>query len=146
MRKGDSGIAQFLNVDLDIYSRQDLQPMVDRLGRKVMVLYAGRERRRFSAHLEVARVTRTADSTIRAFCTMVGALPRAERELWDRATVRSFSVGVQAGTAAGCTDFAIGAETIQSVSELGAEIVFTVYSAERAPRRRQAKAGPRAHK
>ena len=58
----------YLNVDLDIYAKCDLQPLVTALGKSVVVLYCGRMKRTHCAHLELARDTKTADSTIRRFC------------------------------------------------------------------------------
>ena len=80
--KKKSPDAQFLNVDLDVHSRYDLQPFVNGFGKKVIALYVGRERRRYSAHLELGGFQKpSADSTIRAFCTLIRALPKTEREL-----------------------------------------------------------------
>ena len=51
MRKAQT---RFLSVDLDIYSRSDLQPLLDALGRKVIVLHAGpvEGKRSYEAHVE----------------------------------------------------------------------------------------------
>ena len=128
--------AQFLNVDLDVYSRSDLQPFVDGFGKKVIALHVGREGRRYSAHLELAGFQKpSADSTIRAFCVLVRALPTTERELWNRAETREFSVGVQAAKQPFASDFRIEARTVKAVAELGAVIVLTVYGPEKAKRR-----------
>lgn len=125
--------AEFLNVDLDVYSRSDLQPLVDGFGKKVIDLYVGRERRGYSAHLELAGFqSSSANATIRAFCTLVRALPKTERELWNDARAREFSVGVQAGRQPFASDFRIEAQTIKAVAELGAAIVLTVYGSEMA--------------
>ena len=125
--------AKFLNVDLDIYSRSDLQPLVNSFGKKVIVLYAGRERGMYSAHIEIVGLPKlSADSTIRAFCALIRALPKTGRELWNRATTREFSVGLQAGQQP--CDFRIEAQTVRAVAELGAVIVLTVYGPERAKR------------
>jgi hypothetical protein len=129
-----SGTA-FLNVDLDIYSKGDLQPLLNSLARKVIVLYVGRDRRTYCAHLEVAKFAKTADSTIRKFCRLIQALPKRERDLWNRATIRSFSVGVQAGKQPISCDFPIQAKTVKAVSELAAQIVLTVYAPERSSER-----------
>lgn len=118
----------FLNVDLDIFSRRDLQPLVGRFGRKVHVLFVGRERGRFSAHIEVAKRITTADSTIRAFCRLICSLPEAERQIWDAAIVRSFSIGVQAEAGSPVRDFQVSQGTVTAVSNVGAEIVLTVYA------------------
>jgi len=130
--KKQGRVAQFLNVDLDVYSGSDLQPLVKSFGKKVITLYVGRERRRYSAHLELAAYQKnaSADSTIRAFCSLIRALPKAERELWNGAKTREFSIGVQAGKQPFACDFRIEAHTVKAVAELGAVIVLTVYGSE----------------
>jgi hypothetical protein len=128
----------FLNVDLDIYSKADLRSLVTALGKRVMVLYLGRIRRTHSAHLELAKITKTADATIRGFCSLIEALPKLERDLWNAAKVRDFNIGVQAGTQPHSTEFALAAATLKAAHELGARIVFTVYAPEH-PRKPVAK-------
>lgn len=125
---------QFLNVDLDIYSRSDLQLLVKSFGKKVIPLYVGRERGSYSAHLELIGQRLTADSTIRAFCALIRALPKTGRELWESAKTREFSVGVEAGQRPFACDFRIEAQTVKSVADLGATIVLTVYGPERPKR------------
>jgi|HubBroStandDraft_6_1064221.scaffolds.fasta_scaffold472669_2 hypothetical protein len=124
---------EFLNVDLDIYSKHDLQPLIERLGRKVHVLYVGRERGKYSAHLEVAKNTKTADSTLRAFCRLIEDLPKPERSLWNTAAVRSFSIGIQAGAEPYACDFTIRPATVQATSNVRAQIVLTIYAPETTP-------------
>lgn len=126
---------RFLNVDLDMYSKFDLQPIVDAFGRKARTLYVGRDRGRYCAHLEIEKTARTADSTIRAFCELIRTLPKAQRDLWDAANVRSFSVGIRAGKEPNPCDFIIRAETVTAVSELAAQIVLTIYAPERRRKR-----------
>src|SRR5258708_36458080 len=87
----------FLNVDLDIHSRSDLQPLVTALGKRIFTCYCGRVRRHYEAHLELNKhPIRDADSAIRALAALIQALPGPERELWDRAKLREFNIGVQA--------------------------------------------------
>lgn len=133
--------AKFLNVDLDIYSGSDLQPLVNGFGKKVIALHVGRERRRYSAHLELAAYQKnpSADSTIRAFCNLIRALPKTKRELWNGAKTREFSVGVQAGRRPFACDFRIEAQTVKALAELDALIVLTIYGSEMAKRRNVSK-------
>lgn len=123
-----SSATHFLNVDLDVYSTYDLRPLVISLGRRVVALYVGRDRRKYCAHLEVAKMTKSVDSTIRAFCKLIHALPKEKRDLWNRAALRSFSIGVQAGNQPTSCDFVIQAHTVKAVSEVAAQIVMTVYA------------------
>lgn len=125
----------FLNVDLDIYSKRDLQPLVTALGAKVIVLHAGRDRRTHRAHLELARPTKTADSTIRGFCALIEALPPVARDLWNAAKVRDFNIGVQTEMQPFSTQFALAPETLTATCGLGARIVFTVYAPENTRKR-----------
>jgi hypothetical protein len=123
----DSHVTHFLNVDLDIFSSSDLQPLLDALERKVCVLHAGRERRRHVAHLELGRRTKNADATIRGFCALIAALPPAARKVWDGARSRDFSIGVQAGRSPNSCDFIVEAKTVKAVADFGGRIVLTVY-------------------
>ena len=120
----------FLNVDLDLYSKSDLQPLITFLGRKVCLLHAGRYKRSYSAHLELARVTRNADAAIRRFCALVETFPRAERNHWNRAKVRDFNIGVQSAMQPHSYEIGLEEDTVKAVSQIHARIVFTVYAPE----------------
>ncbi len=127
VQNGRSAATHYRNVDLDIYSRHDLRPLIKGFGAKVHVLFVGRERGKYCAHLEIAQHPKTADSAIRAFCRLVEGLPEPERLLWNNATVRSFSIGIQAGTHPNPRDFTIRPRTVKAVSEVDAQIVLTIY-------------------
>jgi len=126
--RGNADETHFLNVDLDIYSKTDLQPLVSALGKKVIVLYVGRYRRTYSARLEVARLTKDVDSTIRAFCKVIESLPRTQRRRWNTATRREFNIGVQGGMQPRSHEILLAAATVKAVSEVDARIGFTVYA------------------
>lgn len=125
----DDNTTEFINVDLDLASRSDLQTLLTALGRKVHVLFAGRVGRKYEAHLELSANLRNhdADSVIRGFCKLIEAIPPTERQLWNGATQRDFSIGIQAGMEPHSADFAVSAGTVQRVAVLGARIVITVY-------------------
>ncbi len=120
----------FLNVDLDVRSASSLAPLVAALGKRVFVLYEGRDNRTYSAHLELARMTKTADATIRGFCGLIIKLPPSQRRLWNAAKVRDFSIGIQARAHPRSYDVVVEAETVRAVSELNARIVITTYAPE----------------
>lgn len=120
----------FLNVDLDISSRSDLAPLVVALGRKVIPLYVGREGRGYSAHLELARVPKDANTAIQRFTTLVRALPADARALWQTAATRDFNVGIQAALHPHAYTHALAPDTLSAAASLNARVVFTVYAAE----------------
>jgi hypothetical protein len=135
----------FLNVDLDIYSKSDLDPLVTALGKKVLVCYVGLDRRTYVAHIELASGNpKSADAAIRRFCVLIGALPKAARELWDTAKTREFNIGVQAATQPYSWEMALSCETVEAAAKLKARIGFTVYAPE-VPKKivRKKRASPR---
>ena len=120
----------FLNVDLDLFSRQNLQPLLSALGSKILILHAGRHGRTYRAHVELAGSPKSADAAIRRFAALIGALPKSERRLWDAATIRDFNIGVQAAMRPHSHEIPLAAKTIDIVSALKARIVITVYAAQ----------------
>ena len=130
-RRQDDGETRFLNVDLDIWSTQPLEPLVEAMGRRVMVLHVGQEGRRQGAHLELARSATgtTADQLIRGFIALVKQLPRTARASWNRANVRSFNVGVQSASRPFSFEVPLEARTLQAIASVNAQLVTTVYGA-----------------
>ena len=126
---------QFLNVDLDVWSRSPLGELVAALGKRVDVLYVGREKRRYFARLELTHhhSRKKADTVIRALAQLVANLPEAPRAIWDRAQSREFSIGIQAGYAPHAHELRIKPDTLEAVARLNARIVVTTYAARRSP-------------
>ena len=125
-------MTDFINVDLDIYSRSDLEPLVTALGERVDVLYVGRQRRTCAAHLELPFGFKpyNADAMIRRFAALIDSLPKAQRKLWDAAETREFDIGVQAAMQPFCYEMLLSAEAVDAVARLNARIRFTVYAPE----------------
>jgi hypothetical protein len=117
----------FLNVDLDIYSKSDLTPLVHALDAKVSVLFLGRENRLFSTHLELSSHRKNADETIRTLVRLVAALPPQARKLWNSAISRTFNIGIQSGEAPDCFELALSPVTLRQVSSVKGQIIVTVY-------------------
>jgi len=62
------------------------------------------------------------------FVGLIESLPSAERELWNKATIRDFNIGVQAGSR--LIHEIILAAAPEGRVDVGARIVFTVYAPE----------------
>jgi hypothetical protein len=124
----------FLNVDLDIRSRWDLQPLVEALGKKVMVLYVGRFKRTYQARLELfgSHLPRDTHSQrperfILDFCKLIQKLPPAAREFWDDAKTREFDVGIESGKPHKFYWFDLSPKALQAAVEVNAQIAVTIY-------------------
>ena len=123
----------FLNVDLEIISRTPLDPLVQTFGRKVDVLHVGPWGRRYGAHVEVAGsgYRANADRLIRRLVSLVNALPRSARRLWDTAESREFNVGIEAAAKSRTFELRLEPETLMAVAGVAGRIVVTVYAPER---------------
>jgi hypothetical protein len=117
----------FLNVDLDVYSRSNLEALVAALAQKTFALHVGREGNRYSAHFELTTLPKNADATIRGLAALISALPRSARRLWDGAKTREFNIGLQAASAGRPIELHIPPETIHEVASLGGQLAITVY-------------------
>ncbi len=90
---------QFLNVDLEVWSHQDLGPFAKAVESLGVVLYAGKVRRRFLASVEAnpARGMNSPERTMWALLKILKTLPPAARRLWRQADSRVFNVGYDGG-------------------------------------------------
>lgn len=124
------GATQFLNVDLDVWSKRPLEPFVTALGKHLYVHYVGREGTRHGAHVALARDSASADTTARALARLVEKLPKAARRLWDTASAREFNIGIQAGLTPHAHEVRLSPATLEVIARLTARVVVTTYSPE----------------
>ena len=138
----DNNETQFLNVDLDVWSRSPLDELVAAFGKRVFVLYVGREGRRYGAHVALVRysTSKKADTVIRALARLVADLPEAPRAIWDRAQSRELNIGIQAGHTPHAHELRIKPDTLEAVASLDARIVVTTYAAGRKRKKRNQRA------
>ncbi len=127
----DEEETHFLNVDVDVWSTTSLQPLVDALGKRVFVHYAGPEGKKQGAHFTLAKsYGKDADALIRRLATLITELPPAARKLWDHAVSREFNVGVQGGLTPRSHEIAVDGETLKLLAKVRGRIVITIYGAQ----------------
>jgi len=119
----------FLNVDLDISSREDLGPLAEALRPKLIVLHVGRVRTMYRARFELRAQPRTPDVAIRRLVSAIEHLPARQRACWKRTTTRDFNIGIQAAEEPRDAEFPVDQATVRMVGKIGARIVITVYGA-----------------
>jgi hypothetical protein len=125
---------QFLNVDLDIRSRSDLQPLVDAMGKKIIVLYIERFKGTCTARLELSgshlprdKHSQSPELIILRFCKLIGGLPPEARKLWDGARSREFDIGIESHGPMRYYWFAVASRALRAAVEIDAQIAVTVY-------------------
>ena len=158
----------FINVDLEVWSHEDLALFAKAVESRSIVLYSGKARRRFLATIEArpARPLKSPEQTIRALLKVVEALPPAARRLWTHAESRVFNVGYEAGErvtllyerpvgsglwyprksdeTSGPCETSFSPELLYAVAKVGGTIATTIYPPRReVPSRRPQKAHQR---
>lgn len=119
----------FLNVDLEIRSYRDLQPIVKDFGNDVRTLYCGEACGHYLATFEAKDegATADADSMIAHFCLLVQSLEQDAKELWDSAFTKVFDIGYTSGSEPRSYSSELRSETIEQVASVGAALRITIY-------------------
>ncbi len=131
-RAKDDETTEFLNVDLEVFSRESLAGFGTSLGRSVHVLHEGRWGRRYASCMELwaSGYGQSTDSIMRRMTRLLDKMSPKAKRLWSRAQVRQLNVGIQAAHKPRGFELVVSAETLRSMAKLGAQIVVTVYGAE----------------
>lgn len=119
----------FLNVDLDLTFAIDIEPLVREFGGQVMTL----NRTESFASFELANAfpgPGSTDEALAGFARLVRGLSEQARTVWDGCARRSMNVGVDGPLDQRSLTFAVSRESIGTLLELGADLVFTVYRPE----------------
>ncbi len=120
---------RFLNVDVEVESSADLDPLVAVMARGAFHLANYRRGGRHHVRFELATSPRSADHGIRAFAKLLNRLPPKARRLWNAARRRDFDIGIQAPRRSDSAILELSREAVQLASKLRGRILFTVYAA-----------------
>lgn len=123
---------EFRNVDLEILARSKLDAIEAGMSGKAHALFSGRVRKGlYLLALECNVYPEGADAAILELCEAVEELGHSERQLWERASQRTFDVGYGMTAGSRTVHVALNPETLRRVAALGATIAFTCYPKER---------------
>lgn len=121
---------QFLNVDLEIESKQDIAQLVSDLGKSAMVLHYDKDETRQLARIEANIDVTSPDSAINHLCELIESCSRNALKQWLTCTKRTFDIGFQSGKNPKCFNQALHADTLLRISAIGAGIEITLYPVE----------------
>ena len=123
---------KFLNLDLDVESREPLGRLADALP-SLLVLFSGRVRGRHMLSMELSDPALLVDPTVRHMARTISRLSGEPKRLWQRATKRCFNIGFACGTRH-APSFLIDASSIQAIAALDATLAIKLYPAENGKR------------
>src|SRR4051794_21609372 len=118
---------KFEAVDLDVRSRQSLTPLLDAWPWAQTPGRVGKAGPRWLV-VTPRGVPRTADQFVKEFAQLVDNLPATAKRCWNRASSRTFDIGIRAGlTPDRFEDVRLGPDSLRHLSRLRAGILVTVY-------------------
>jgi hypothetical protein len=123
----DEAATRFLNVDLEMLAKQDLTHLVQAFAPSAFALHCMATERGYFASLELTTEPTEAEGAIRTFVDIIQNLPAAARALWNQASKRDFSIGVDAGSAPSRFELALTPAVLKLAADVEARIVFVVY-------------------
>jgi hypothetical protein len=123
----DGTKTHFLNVDLELRDTKELTELVKALEPGTMALSCLAVADGYFANLELATQPTEAEAAIRSFVHLIETLPPPARELWNRASRRDFSIGVEAGSTPSTFEIALTPAVLRLAADVGARITFVVY-------------------
>ena len=116
---------QFLNIDLDIESDIDIEPIVLEWGDRVSMHRYELMDGTYYGSFETP--CGGVESIIREYCNLVEGLSPDARAIWDAASKRTFDFGYESGTAPNNFHSEISAENMSRLVKIGGNIVITIY-------------------
>lgn len=128
----------YLNTDLDLVSRETLEPLATTLGTQgLFVLHvAQRKDLCWYATLETDEQFRQPEPNILAFLAAIESLDPEAEALWQACTAREFNIGYDCGDAPWAFNHALTAPTLARVAALGASLRITLYPVDSTSARR----------
>jgi hypothetical protein len=126
--------AHFLNADLDIFSDQDLQLLIDEIGDRAVLLHGGPfiDDLPFVARYEIDHDpdTKTPESLILAFCELVEGLSPASRAIWDSARERVIDLGYEVWRSRDRTADRVSSCILSRTAALSIDLAWTFYPSD----------------
>jgi hypothetical protein len=123
--------AHFLNADLDIFSHQDLQLLIDEIGERAFLLHGGpyTDDLPFMARYEIDSGfnTKTPNILILAFCDLIESLSVPSRALWDASSERVIDLGYEVSVSRDRTEERLPAGTLSRMAGLNIHLAWTFY-------------------
>jgi hypothetical protein len=120
---------KFLNVDLELTSPHNLQPIVESLGNAVEILYHDDHDGEYLLVLELNSdpENKEVESTIATLCHLIETLPETAKSHWQNATTRIFDIGYEAEPDSQRLITDVSATTLDRIAKLNATLRTTIY-------------------
>ncbi len=118
---------QFLNVDLELESKNDITILVADLAKKAEILHFDKDDYRQSVRIAAKEAFKSPEKAIIHLCEIVESSSREALKQWLGCNRRTFDIGFESGKKPKCFNQAINSDTLLRLSAIDAGIEITIY-------------------
>ena len=119
---------RLLNVDLDVKSVAELEPLTEALGSAVLSQRVGNVGRAHRVRFMLSRQPASPTDAILEFAKLVATLPDDRRAIWEKAQSKEFDIGLESGFEPFSAEWVLERRVIEAIAALGARLRITVYA------------------
>lgn len=120
---------EFLNIDLDLESENDLSLLIQELGDSVVIMNNESVDGVHRVSLELAGLVGNPEYILDQYFSVMRKLSIESRSLWDGCRKKEFDLGFESEYgASGSLQETISIKSINSLSSLGASVAITIYA------------------
>lgn len=116
---------EFLNIDLDISSEEDISELIIEIGNNTCVLNNSCEEGIFVATFETGY--QEPNQIINEFVSIINELSPKAKNQWEGCKAREFNIGYDGGEIPSVFVSALSGNSIKGISEINGEVVITIY-------------------
>ncbi len=120
---------EFLNIDLDISSEEDISELVIEIGKNTCVLNNSSEEGVFEATFETGG--QEPNQIINEFVSIINELSPKAKAQWEDCKSREFNIGYDGGESPNVFVSALSGSSIKGISEINGEVVITIYGCKK---------------
>ena len=125
--------ATYINIELEVSSSRDLQPLKRALGDRFSVNYCGEFQpgsHLLAGALESCEAGGSPEATAAGLCDLVESLSPSERKHWEQADDRVLDVGLEANLDRRVVVDLFSSQTIERIAQAGIRLAVSVYALE----------------
>ena len=121
---------EFLNIDLDLESAEDISPIIAEFSDSVIILNREKENNIYKVSLELSGIEGDPEYLFKQYISLINGLSSQAKKLWFGCTKREFDLGFECGYEPREIQNKLSSNILSSLSNLDASIVITVYPIE----------------
>ena len=116
---------EFLNIDLDIESKDDISLIIKEFGERVTVHKHQNHNSLFCASLSTGYMSE--NEIIEEYLALVTSLSQKARKVWDACLKREFDFGYESGEYPNNFHSKISSKSLEAIVKMGGSMVVTIY-------------------